>query len=179
MSCHDDLKPLTLCRECKTVVPSLRKSTKARAAKAATQTVEVSVWEPVNFFVEGTPVTQGSMRAVRGKVFHEKGPQLRAWRKAVSDAAVKAGAKPLVEHQAVRVAITFYLLRPKSVKRGYPTAKQDVDKLIRAVFDALSDSVIADDGQVVEVSAVKFYAEAKPGAQISVTLAEDENIKVA
>ena len=183
--CHAGLAPLTRCADCGAVVPvTVRKTAKGKANKPKTpvQTVSTRVWEPVIFFTEGTPVTQGSMRSAgRGRMYHEKGPELRAWRKAIQVAAKNAGAKPLQEHEPVQVVITFYLPRPKSVTRSYPSAKMDVDKLTRAVFDALSEIVIADDGQVVSVQATKLYADGcKPGAHISIALYQPppENVEL-
>jgi Holliday junction resolvase RusA-like endonuclease len=48
----------------------------------------------------------------------------------------------------------------------FVAVKPDVDKLIRAVLDALTDAgVFRDDSRVVQVSATKIYAD-KPGALI-------------
>jgi Holliday junction resolvase RusA-like endonuclease len=82
----------------------------------------------------------------------------------------------------VRVEIDFYLPRPSSVKvskRALPIVPPDVDKLARSVLDGLNqghdtgkvgDGVIyADDSQVVELLAKKFYADDRlPGATIRV-----------
>jgi Holliday junction resolvase RusA-like endonuclease len=45
----------------------------------------------------------------------------------------------------------------------------DLDKLIRAVGDSLTGTVITDDSRIVRISARKLYAEGiEPGATISV-----------
>jgi len=69
---------------------------------------------------------------------------------------------------AIDVDLTFYLPRPKSVSvtaRPLPTVKPDVDKLERAVLDAMTMSgVIADDAQITDTSTRKRYADdTRPG----------------
>lgn len=59
----------------------------------------------------------------------------------------------------VSVRLHFYLPRPKRMKRELPHVKPDVDKLIRAVLDALTGIVWVDDGQVVQVTGQKVYAD--------------------
>ena len=65
------------------------------------------------------------------------------------------------------VHASFYLPRPKShfTKRGvrlsapwWPVTKPDLDKLTRALLDALTDAGIwRDDSQAVELHAEKIY----------------------
>jgi Holliday junction resolvase RusA-like endonuclease len=56
--------------------------------------------------------------------------------------------------------LDFHVARPISVpkKRGAPSVKPDLDKLCRATLDSLSGVLFADDGQVTELRARKFYA---------------------
>ena len=74
--------------------------------------------------------------------------------------------------------LTFYMPRPKGHygKRGllpsapkYPVKKPDLDKLVRAVGDALVPVLIHDDNQVVWILAGKEYASEQepPGVLIS------------
>jgi crossover junction endodeoxyribonuclease RusA len=62
--------------------------------------------------------------------------------------------------EAVRVTLAFYLPRPQSLpKRVTAHVKApDLDKLTRAVFDALTGVVFHDDAQVVDLVATKRYA---------------------
>lgn len=84
----------------------------------------------------------------------------------------------------VRVAIDFYLRRPKRLMRKrdpdgtiWCTSKPDRDNLDKAVLDALTaDGWFRDDCQVVAGEVRKFYhgkAEA-PGAMITVEPIEEE-----
>ncbi len=60
---------------------------------------------------------------------------------------------------AVSVSLTFWLTRPKSVKREYATGTYDLDKLTRAVLDSLQDKVLTNDNLVVDLTARKNYAD--------------------
>lgn len=78
----------------------------------------------------------------------------------------------------VSVRITFFIPHPKTVKRHMPTVPPDIDKLCRAVLDALTDAgVWADDSQVVDLGATKVYATGHHiGAHITVEgLAHEED----
>lgn len=59
---------------------------------------------------------------------------------------------------AVGLECTFYLAKPKAVKRRlFPMKKPDFDKLTRAVADALTGIVYDDDGQICESVIHKRY----------------------
>ena len=126
--------------------------------------------------IDGVPVPQGSKTAFvvgkdrpRAVVVDVKKDSLRAWRDQVA-AVVKAAGWSVVGHVPVRVDLAFFLPRGKTVSRVFPTTKPDVDKLTRAVFDALTESgVIADDSQIVTATQTKKYADGVPvGVRIRV-----------
>ena len=76
----------------------------------------------------------------------------------------------------VAVEMIFYLLRPASVKREFPSVKPDIDKLVRAVLDALRELAIEDDARVVDLVARKRYVAPgqKPGVWLKVTPVQAE-----
>lgn len=119
-----------------------------------------------SFFVEGKPETQGSMMVMRGRVIHSSDANLRAWRTKVAQIAKLTGVKKV--EGAVTLTIHFHLLRPKTITRAQPFLKPDLDKLIRAIMDALTGVAYTDDGQVVSITATKEYSE-RAGAWIEVT----------
>lgn len=125
-------------------------------------------------FVRGAPVPQGSMSAVNGHVFHSNGSALRSWRGAIVDAIIKQHPKLEMLDAEVYVWLIFFLPHPKTVKRASPTVKPDIDKLARAVLDALVEAkVMRDDAQVIFLSAAKYYAvEVEPGVSIKVEAVE-------
>lgn len=120
-------------------------------------------------FVPGVARPQGSKKAFnRGGriILVEASAGLPAWR----DKLVKAIKERNHERfeDAVSVSLTFFMNRPKTVKREHMTVAPDIDKLIRAVFDALTISeIILDDSYVVRVEANKLYAnDGVEGVQI-------------
>jgi Holliday junction resolvase RusA-like endonuclease len=114
-------------------------------------------------FVPGEPRPQGSKKAFnRGKhiVLVEANKQLPAWREQMR----KAFEMKMLELDnpfvtAVSVSLTFWVTRPKTVKREYATGTYDLDKLTRAVLDSLQDKVLTNDNLVVDLTARKNYAD--------------------
>lgn len=132
----------------------------------------------LDFFVEGTPVPQGSKNAyVRGgrAVLVDANPRLKSWRAEVREAAEAAIADAGWEtlDEPCHVYLGFTLPRPKRPRWGAPAVKPDLDKLTRAVFDALTDAgVWRDDSRVVSMEVTKKYEGEDgevPGVWVEVT----------
>lgn len=122
----------------------------------------------LRFTAYGAPVTQGSVSAYptkggRGVRTVSKTPALIEWREIVRAAAV-AAAGPDWETQdgAAKVHLAYFVPRPRSAPKTidiWPTKGQDIDKLERAVFDAITNAGIwTDDSRVVQVVHKKRYA---------------------
>lgn len=64
----------------------------------------------------------------------------------------------------------FLLPRLKTVIRRYPTGKRegDLDKLIRALYDAMTGVVYEDDSQVVDSTESKRYTNGELGVEVIV-----------
>ncbi len=122
----------------------------------------------ITFFVAGVPVPQGSksafVRGGRAVVVEGSNKDQRdrhaAWRADVARGASVAhnGAEPILG--AVAVRLEFFMPLPKSDPyRPSHVSAPDLDKLIRNVLDALTNSgVIRDDSQVHMLEARKSYA---------------------
>ena len=133
-------------------------------------------------FIAGDPKPQGSKQGfIRGNrvVLVEAQKQLPAWR----DHMTRMLQLKKLEHEtafttAVNVALTFWLPRPKSVKRQYATGTYDIDKLTRAVLDSITKAgVWRDDSDVVDLTVRKTYADThEPGVLISITPFDNEYI---
>ena len=127
---------------------------------------------PVAINVFGLPAPQGSKRIFNGRLVEASSVKLNKWRKEITSVAStylhENGWEPF--DGPVQLRITFYLPRPKTVKRDLPTVPPDLDKLIRAVGDGLTDSQIwKDDSLVVSLVCEKVYAdEREPGAEIEI-----------
>jgi len=146
-------------------------------------------------FVPGRPVPQGSKTAFISKstgkpIVVDKDVRLPQWRMKITAAAIEAQAEyahtmpslvfPI--EGGIGITVGFVMERPKhhfgtgknadKVKPGapvHPATMPDIDKLMRAIFDALTDAQVwKDDGQVVWVQATKTYA--MPGQQAGVSI---------
>jgi Holliday junction resolvase RusA-like endonuclease len=129
------------------------------------------------FDVVGTPAPQGSksFKGFRGgkPILVESCAGVKPWREAVVAAArdamlVEGWIMPI---GPVTVGIEFFLTRPVSApkSRVFPDRRPDLDKLVRAVLDALTTAgVYEDDSRVVRVVASKRYAVESAGATVTV-----------
>ncbi|WP_137726345.1 hypothetical protein [Prescottella subtropica] len=137
----------------------------------------------------GKPVTQGSMRAVAvGVIRHENGAQLHAWRDTITREALRVGGVDWASIDGpVRLSVALTVPAPtrpnasavetvdgRGTPRVAPMTTPDVDKLLRAVQDALSPrdnrksgesvktrdrrfKLLTDDARIVDSAAVKTY----------------------
>lgn len=130
----------------------------------------------VTFTVLGEPQPQGSKTTVvrKGKrpVMREDNPLTEPWRATVAAAAQRAMDGRQVRTGPLRLTATFVLPRPKGhwgtgrnsgiLKPSSPLyvrTRPDVDKLLRAVGDAITGIICRDDSQLVIVHAEKHYGE--------------------
>lgn len=143
--------------------------------------------------VYGTPAPQGSKRAfaVRGKggvptgkvaVIESSHDRVKSWRQAVIDVVCAQIVTAVPLDMPVAVKMLFFLPRPKSHYRTGKNADQlrpgaprrpakmpDLSKLVRATEDALTDAGMwRDDAQVIEISAMKYWADSRPPGAVIV-----------
>lgn len=132
----------------------------------------------LTFTAFGTPQPQGSAKAfVRGNRAYitSANAKMKPYRHTLTQVAALtlqqcAIAAPLCARPlAVEVFVVWTLAKPKSTPKRVtmPTKKPDADKLLRAVFDALTGIAYEDDSQVVRVTASKQYG-APESTQITV-----------
>jgi crossover junction endodeoxyribonuclease RusA len=129
----------------------------------------------LHWFVEGTPVPQGSKSAavINGRaVMFEANKKHGAWRKHV-EATIPSLDIPSTN--PVRVELIFTFIKPKTVKREHMSVKPDADKLARSILDCLSGRVIKDDSQVIILNIRKEYGER---AGVLIRVAEITNVTV-
>ena len=116
------------------------------------------------FTVLGPPATKGSTVSFMGDkgkiVTRTDSTGLASWTQAVGWAARAARIRLVPRPGAVRVSVRFDCVKPPSAsQRVYPTVKPDIDKVLRALLDALTGVGYEDDSQVIEVMASKGYAK--------------------
>lgn len=139
----------------------------------------------IAFTVPGKPVPQGSKRWLpEGRMIEANHSDLRPWRATITAYAKQAmrdSDTGFPVRDPVQVHMTFYFARPKAhygtgrnagtVKGSAPVLhshQPDLDKLIRAVNDGITDAGLwADDCQVATLICSKQYAE-QPSVSIEV-----------
>lgn len=124
-----------------------------------------------SFEAPGRPVPQGSMRALgAGRMIHSS-KALQPWRDTVAWHARQRMPHGWAPDGPMAVDCAFHLPRPnthhlqrtggrvlKSTAPWWPAVKPDLDKLVRALLDALTQAGIwGDDSQVVHLTAQKHY----------------------
>jgi crossover junction endodeoxyribonuclease RusA len=127
----------------------------------------------LTFRVYGVALPKGNMKPFLAKgmkfpIVTESNRNVKSWQQLVAEGASHA-LQQLPEADrgliavGVRVTIAFFLPRPSVLKRRgvfvAHTKHPDIDKLARAVLDALSNVAYVDDKQVTELVTGKYYAE--------------------
>jgi Holliday junction resolvase RusA-like endonuclease len=131
----------------------------------------------VAFAVVGIPQPQGNKTAYNGHVVEGRRPAAReafkSWRSAIMDKARAAAEEhgPFPDGP-LHLGLTFYMPKPASARKAefWCWKRPDIDKLERAVLDALTQSgLIGDDSRVVSVHKSKPYAIGQvPGVAVEV-----------
>ena len=135
----------------------------------------------LDFHVSGIPKAQPRVKAfVRGGHAGVYTPDsAESWKQAVRQEAVANAPESLITGP-IRLQLDFFLPRPKAHldKHGVPKAKSpvwhckkpDLDNLIKAVTDAITDTqrVWLDDSQIYQITAVKTYALYASGCSVRI-----------
>lgn len=134
----------------------------------------------IRFDVRGLPIAQGSKRTFMvGKKDGPKRPVivessragLKPWRTTLAEHAQQHAPEQLLEGPLL-VTLAFRLPVPKSApktRRLHAVKKPDIDKLTRAVLDAMKNVIYRDDSQIVFLVASKVLAyDEPPGVTITV-----------
>ena len=120
-----------------------------------------------------------------GKVALRYGPQVNQWRHHVQYEAAEVANLSGMDFPIlgpVKLELGFDLPRPqahygtgrnshtlKASSPTWPTVMPDLDKLVRAICDSLTDAGLwKDDSHVVYLIAAKRYADGPPGVLIQV-----------
>lgn len=132
------------------------------------------------FVIMGIPKAQGRPRFARmGKFVKTYDPkESRVYKDNVA-AQVVAQKPKYIENDAIRIAVTFFLPRPKSLKKSITehVKKPDIDNLVKALLDSLKGIVWRDDSQIVYMSANKVYTTNHPKIDLMVESYSTEGIK--
>ena len=128
--------------------------------------------------VLGRPIPRGSTKAVTNKhtgramIVDQSSESLKTWMQDVRGNALNEWIKVRSRYTdgPFKIKILFVLNRPKNhygtgrnsdtIKPSsptYPIVRPDIDKLSRAILDALTKVVYQDDSQVIELHVRKVY----------------------
>lgn len=131
-------------------------------------------------FVPGRPAPQGSKRYIGNGISIESSAAVKPWRADIREHVTTQYTNP--PHDGpLSVNLVFVMPRPTGTpKRSTPPAikRPDLDKLTRAVFDALGSAGLwRDDSQVTQLTAAKRLAEREetPGCHITVYALPDSD----
>lgn len=135
------------------------------------------------FEVLGTPTPQGSKTAImvagRPRLIEGKAGQrdnIKSWRSAVAETARDIADDVGKFDGDLRLTVQFRFAMPASARKAdrvrgwaYKRSAPDLDKLVRAVGDALKiGGLIVDDSRFVEIEASKITVTNWTGATITV-----------
>lgn len=127
-------------------------------------------------FVEGRPFPQGSKsyKGHRGgkPILVESSNGVGPWRAKIAVEARRRGG--MLDPVPIGATVDFVMPRPKQAPKRRPTPpavkRPDLDKLVRAVFDALTGTWIADDSLIVTLHTSKRIAEPDEPSGVAITL---------
>ncbi|MDU7384096.1 MAG: RusA family crossover junction endodeoxyribonuclease [Schaalia turicensis] len=141
-----------------------------------------------SFFVPGTPAPQGSKRYLGNGRMVESSKRVKPWRADIRAQALQTFKQPLTG--AIRLDLHFVMPRPNShygtgrnahkLKESAPAShiqKPDLDKLVRAVGDALTGVAYVDDSQVVGGAHMKRWTDGasdRAGVYVTVVPLEEK-----
>lgn len=110
------------------------------------------------------PVAKGRPRFWNGRAVTPK--KTRDFEKLIKTLAKQEyRADPL--EGPLSMHVVFYIKRPKTVKREFPTIRPDLTNMVKSLEDSLNGVVYIDDSQIVDMSIHKRYSDQ---AQIIVTI---------
>ena len=114
----------------------------------------------IAFTVLGTPATKGSTVSFLGDegqiITRTDSQRLRGWSQSVADAAREAQATCAPKPTPVRIMARFVFAAPASAPaRAFHVVRPDIDKVSRALLDALTGVCYEDDSQVIDLRVQK------------------------
>lgn len=141
----------------------------------------------ITFVVDGVPIAQGSKHAsighrrdgtqfvnMREGADHAASERHAAWRQLVTLQARSAArrARWVPVDEAVQAVYEFVLPTPKKgrVPGSRHVIAPDLDKLVRAVGDSLTDLLFRDDSRISDLHALKRYARTGERPHCKVTV---------
>ena len=144
---------------------------------AQTELVPSPAAAVLEVIIPGKPVPKGRPRVVQGGRRTYTPKRTAQWeaqaRNVIGEAMDEQGWAKAPKGQPLHAEITVVFPRKKALRktggRVIHAVRPDLDNIVKAVKDAL-DVAMHDDGQIVRLTAEKFYAAAGEDAHIAVRL---------
>ena len=144
--------------------------------------------ETFSFSVYGKPAPQGSKKHVGRGILVESSKHVYGWRKYIKVTAKRLLPKGWHATMGIQLEAEFLFKRPKNhfrtngeLKPSAPThcttRVGDLDKLVRALADALTGVAYEDDSQIISFKTTKRYVRnnEREGANVWVTTISNEH----
>ena len=113
---------------------------------------------PLYIFISGIPASKGSWIVRYGRLIPDNRQKLETWTCAIRKTASATYSPAPPTRGAIELKLKFYLPPPRITEQGRPaTTRPDIDKLARAVLDALAGIIYVDDCQVIKMDVSKEY----------------------
>jgi crossover junction endodeoxyribonuclease RusA len=143
----------------------------------------------INMFVPGVPQAKGNVRMSASGHYYDTNRRLKGWLNAIQAKAIgeMSGRGWPMLTTPVHVNAVFSFPRPlkhhannrrdRPIRKDAPMlhAKQpDIDKVIRAVLDAMTGVVYTDDNLVSKIDAIKLWASDQDDAGVHISVFELE-----
>lgn len=130
----------------------------------------------LKIFIDVVPKPKARPRFGNGHAYSS--PEMRNYERSVyTEFLAKRGLYKRLEN-SIKVNLVFYIVRPKGIKRPYPSVRPDLDNYVKAVLDALNELAWRDDGQIVELVTRKEYRE-KPGIDLIIEELRDGDKRIS
>ena len=136
----------------------------------------------IKFTYHGEAVGKGRPRVSRrGNYGHTYTPEkTRVFEEAMRFEFMASNSEPMPvypKETPLKASVTIGVSIPKSYSKKKhalcrdrvltPAKKPDIDNILKAVFDSLNGFAFADDSQIIEIYAEKFYSE-EPFVEVTI-----------
>ncbi len=125
----------------------------------------------ITFFVPGEPIAQPRHRVTKHGAYIKKDHPIHKWKAAIAQTLLEGYANKKIEEDPVKLKAKFKMpipeCRKKTAFENTPhIIKPDIDNLLKAVMDVLTQTgVFKDDDIVYEINVSKVYST-EPGVYV-------------
>lgn len=140
--------------------------------------------ESITFFVPGKPRGKGRPRFSNGRAYTDEQTRAYEYQIAANYRRI-AGKFRFSDDVFLKVRVRQLMPVPKNASKAkrsamlegciYPSAKPDLDNVIKAVLDALNGVAYKDDARVVGIYSQKVYGD-NPGVLVEISRMDTQEV---